>query len=70
MLIALRALILAHGKLHILWNINHHRTRTAIGSNIKGFMQNARQILNRTHKIIVLCAMTRDTNRIAFLERV
>ena len=41
-LVALRALILAKRKLHILRNIHHHRARTAIGSNIKRLMQHTR----------------------------
>ena len=60
----------AAGELHVLRNVNDHRAGPAVRSNIEGLVQDARQIVDAAHEIIVLGAAAGDAGRIAFLEGV
>ncbi len=58
------------GELHVLRDVDDDGPRPAVRSDIEGLVQNARQILDAAHEIIVLGAIARDAGRVAFLERV
>ena len=58
------------GELHILGQIDDDRARPAACGHIESLVQDARQVLDRTHKVIVLRAMAGDADRIAFLESI
>ena len=60
----------AAGELHVLRNVNDHRAGPAVRSDIEGLVQDARQIVDAAHEIIVLGAAAGDAGRIAFLEGV
>ena len=57
-------------ELHVLGNIDHDRAGPPGLGDQKSLMQDARQILDRAHQIIVLGAMPGDADRVGFLERV
>ena len=57
-------------ELHVLGNVDDHRTGPAVRGDIEGFVQDARQVVDAAHEIIVLGAAAGDAGRIAFLERV
>ena len=60
----------ALGELDVLRDVDHDRAGPAARGDIERLMQNARQILDALHEIIVLGAGPRDADRVAFLERV
>ena len=60
----------AGGELHVLRNVDDHRAGPAVRSDIEGLVQDARQILDATHKVIMLGAAAGDAGRVAFLEGV
>ena len=66
----LRALIGAGRELHVLRDVDHHRSRPAVRRDVEGFVQHARQVVHALHQVIVLGAGPRDADRVAFLERV
>jgi hypothetical protein len=70
MLDVARADISALGELNILGNIDDDRTRATIGRDIESLMQDARQVVDVLHQIIVLGAGPGDADRVAFLEGV
>ncbi len=62
--------ILAFVELDILRDVDHHRTRTPVLRDIERLVQDAREIVDVLHEVIVLRAGARDADRVAFLERV
>jgi len=58
------------GETHIRWKIDEHRTRTAMGRQIKGFFQNTRQFSRVFDKIIVLRDRAGNACHIRFLKSV
>ena len=57
-------------ELHVLRDVDDDRARTPVRSDVEGLMQNARQVVDAAHEIIVLGAIAGDAGRVAFLERV
>ena len=62
--------IVAGGELHVLRNVDHDRAGTAVGGDIEGLVQDAREVVHVLHQVIVLGAGPRDADRVAFLEGV
>ncbi len=60
----------SRGELHVLRDVDDDRAGPPVRSDIEGLVQNARQILDAAHEVIVLGAIARDAGRVAFLERV
>ena len=60
----------ARRELHVLRNIDHDRTGTSRTGDVKGLVQNARQVRDVAHEIIMLGAMAGDANRVGFLKGV
>ena len=56
--------------MHVLGNVDHHRAGAAGAGDIEGLVQDARQVLDLAHEIIVLGAMAGDADRVGFLEGV
>jgi hypothetical protein len=65
-----RADVKAAGELHVLRQVDHHRARTAVRGHVEGLVQDARQVVDGFDEIVVLRAVARDADRVAFLERV
>ena len=59
---------LCRSNLDILRNIDDHRTRAALGGDMKGFLNDLRQIGRFFHQIIMFGTMARDTDRVGFLK--
>ena len=64
----LRAGIGAARELHILRNVDDHRTWAPVLGDVESLVKNARQILDRADEVIVLGAMPGDADGVAFLE--
>ncbi|ENN87686.1 hypothetical protein RHSP_45851 [Rhizobium freirei PRF 81] len=60
----------AGGKLNVLRNVDHNRTRAAGLRDAEGFMNNGGQLVDVLDQPVVLGARPRDADRIAFLESV
>ena len=60
----------ALGELDVLRDVDDNRAGTAAPGDVERLVQNARQIGDVLHQIIVLGAGPRDADRVAFLERV
>ena len=60
----------ADGELHILGDVDHHRTRPAGAGDVEGLVQDARQILDVLDQPVVLGAGPGDADGIALLEGV
>ena len=60
----------AAGELHVLRDVDDDRAWAAVRGDVEGLVQDARQILDPAHQIIVLGAIAGDAGRVAFLERV
>ena len=60
----------AGSELHVLGDVDDDGAGPAVRSDVEGLMQNARQILDAAHEVIVLGAIAGDAGRVAFLERV
>ena len=58
------------GELHVLGNVDDDRTRPPVRGDVERLVQDARQVLDAAHQIIVLGAVAGDAGRVAFLERV
>src|SRR5229473_1982805 len=58
------------GLLNVLWNIDEDRSGAAGACDVERFLDNAREILDVLDEIVVLCARTRDTHDVGFLEGV
>ena len=56
--------------LDILRNVDHDRAGTAMGRDIKGLVQDRAEAVGVHHQIIMLGAVARDADGVAFLERV
>ena len=60
----------AAGELHVLGDVDDHRARAPAACHVEGLVQDARQVGDRAHQVIVLRAVPRDADGVAFLERV
>ena len=58
------------GELNVLRDVDHDRTRPSAAGDVERFVQNARQVRNVLHQVVVLGAGPRDADGVAFLERV
>ncbi len=58
------------GRRHVLRNVHHDRARAAGRRNIESLLHGDREILHVLHQEVMLDARPRDTDRVAFLERV
>ena len=54
----------------VLGNVDHHRSGSPGGGDVKGSLQRDREIVNVLHQIVVLHAGPCDSHAIDFLERV
>ncbi len=56
--------------LHILADVDQHHSRTALASNIEGFLHNQRQLCNVGHQIVVFAYRLGDADHVRLLKRV
>ena len=55
-------------ELDVLRDVDDDRARTAMRGDIEGLVHDTRQLLRRLHQPVVLGAVARDADRVAFLE--
>jgi hypothetical protein len=66
----LERFVLARHLRHVFRNVDQHRTWTAGTGDIESFLDGSGEVAHVLHEEVVLHARTRDTDRIALLERI
>ena len=65
-----RERIRSHRELHVLGHVDDDRAGPAVRGDVERLVQDARQLLDAAHEVIVLGAIAGDAGGVAFLERV
>ena len=62
--------VIADRELHVFGDVDDDRPGPPVRGDVESLVQDAREILDAAHEIIVLGAASRDAGRVAFLESV